>query len=190
MLAGARADEAGHAAQHALEIVQRRADREAVAADPVLADGGFVRAGALLDDRDRAAHLPHRLEVAQQDHRVGEVGHVDRRPHVAHEPVLGHRQEGRGALPVEVLQQLMDMQDECVLLRHRGLITVEAVDHHRLDRVLVDADTDPVSELTRRQLGRVDLLDEELALPLQRLQVMPHGSGAVEQKPNLLIEDK
>ena len=39
----------------------------------------LVLAAALLHHRDRLPHLAPRLEVAQQDHRVGEVAGVDRR---------------------------------------------------------------------------------------------------------------
>ena len=48
-----------------------------------LADAVLVGARAPLDQRDRLAHLAERLEVAQQDHRVGQVGDVDRRLHVS-----------------------------------------------------------------------------------------------------------
>ena len=43
----------------------------------------LVRAAALLDDRDRLADRAARLEEAREDHRVGEVAHVDRHAHRA-----------------------------------------------------------------------------------------------------------
>ena len=82
---------------------------------------------------------PERLEVAQQDDRVGEIGDVDRRLHVADQPVLRDGQEGRGALPVQILQQFVHVQDERLLLRHRGLIAVQAVDHDGARLVALDA---------------------------------------------------
>ena len=54
--------------------------------DPELADRVLVLAGALLDHRDRPLDRAARLEEAQHDHRVGEIGDVDRRAHVAHHP--------------------------------------------------------------------------------------------------------
>ena len=87
-----------------------------------------MRSGALLDDGNGAAHSPQRFEIAQQDDSVGQIGDVDRGLHVAHQPVLRDRQEGRGALPVQILQQFMHMQNERVFLRHGGLIAVQAVD--------------------------------------------------------------
>ena len=87
----------------------------------------------LLDDGNGAADRARSLEVAQQDHRVGEIGDVDRRLHVAHQPVLGDGQEGRNTLAIEELQQFVHVQDQRILLRHRRLISVQAVDHHRLD---------------------------------------------------------
>ena len=69
---------------------------------PVLVDAEFadrvlVRAGALLDDRHRAPHAAERLEIAQHDHGVGEIGDIDRLLHVADHAVLRHGQEGRHA---------------------------------------------------------------------------------------------
>ena len=135
-------------------------------------------------------HLAERLEVAQQDHGVGEVGDVDGGLHVADEPVLGDGQEGRGALPVQVLQQLVDVQDEELLLRHGGLVAVEAVDHDRLDLMPIDAGPHPVGELARRELRGVDLLDEQVAGGAQGLQVDAHQPGPVDQQAELLVEDE
>ena len=76
-------------------------ERDPALADAIFADRVFVRAGPLLDHRHRPAHPPERLEIAQQDDRVGEIGDVDRRLHVADQAVLGDGQEGRGALAVQ-----------------------------------------------------------------------------------------
>lgn len=74
-----------HAAQHTLELLQRRAKLKLGTADPVFADGILVRLRAFIDEQDRAAHLTQRLEVAQQHHGIGQGGDVVRRLHVAHQ---------------------------------------------------------------------------------------------------------
>ena len=72
----------------------------AVRRHPHLADGALVGAAALLQHRGRDLQLARVLEVAQDDHRVGEVAQVDRRLHArAEEAVLGHdHQRGHAAL--------------------------------------------------------------------------------------------
>ena len=128
-------------------------------------------ARALLNDRDRATDPAQRLEIAQQDDGVGEIGDVDRRLHVADQPVLRDRQEGRGALAVQILQQFVHVQDQRLLLGHRRLIAVEAVDHDGPRAMLLDADAHPLGEFARGQFGGVDLLDHQLAAVDHRLQV-------------------
>ena len=96
--------EHGDAGQHAPELAQRLADADVPVVEAELADRALVRAAALLHDRDRLADLAARLEVAQQDHRVGEVARVDRRvssalpiePHVRARPGWSRRPAGRG----------------------------------------------------------------------------------------------
>ena len=93
---------------------------------------------------------------------------------------MGDGQEGRGALPVQILQQLVHVQDERVLARHGGLITVQAVDNDGPDAVDLDALAHSVGELARRQFGCVDLLDEQPALVDHRLQVDAEADSPVE----------
>src|ERR1700744_2241294 len=94
-----------HAAQHTLELIERVAQGDAAAGDLQLADRRLVRAGALLDDGDGGADAAKRLEKAQQDYGIGEVGDVDGLPHLAEHAVLRDGEECRGTAPVEVLQQ-------------------------------------------------------------------------------------
>ena len=56
--------------------------------------GAMAGAGTLLDHRDRAPDLAQRLEIAEQDNGVGQIGDVDRGLHLPHQAVLGDRQEG------------------------------------------------------------------------------------------------
>ena len=184
----ALADINRNAAQHALKTVQRIADGQAAAVDAIFADRRFMRAGALLDDRHRAPHRAQRLEIAQQDHGIGEIGDIDRRLHVADQSVLRHRHEGRRALPVQILQQFVHVQDQRIFLGHRRLIAVEAVDHHGLDLVLVDPPADAMGELARRQFGGVDLLDEQLAAALHRLEIDAESLHARKQQAEFLVE--
>ena len=131
---------------------------------------------------------PERLEVAQEHHRVGEIGDIHRRLHVADEAVLGDREEGRGALPVQVLEQLVHVQHERVLAGHGGLVAVEAVDHDRLDAVVLDATPHALGELAGRQLGGVDLLDEEPFGVHHGLEVDAEALRPLEQEAELLVE--
>src|SRR5258706_16118274 len=84
----ALADIDRNAPQYALETVKRLADGEAAIIDAELANSRFMHAGAFLDDRHRAAHRAQRLEIAQQDHGIGEIGDVYRRLYGADQPVL------------------------------------------------------------------------------------------------------
>ena len=131
-----------------------------------------------------------RLEIAQQDHGIRKIGHVDRRLHIADQSVLGDRHEGRRALAIEILQQFVHVQDQRIFLGHRGLIAVEAVDQHGLDAVLVDPLADAVGEFAGRQLGGIDLLDEEIAAALHGFEVDAKAFHAVEQQTQFFVENK
>ncbi len=89
---------ARHAAQHALEVRERLADVMPRLSIVIFADRVLVRPGPLLDDRDRAAHPPERLEIAQQDHGVGQIGDVDRRL-ACRRPGHAARRSGRSWRP-------------------------------------------------------------------------------------------
>ena len=149
-----------------------------------------MRAGAFLDDRQRAAYCTERLEIAQQDHGIRKIGHVDRRFHVADQSVLRDRHESRRPLAIEILQQFMHVQNQRILLRHRGLIAIEAVDQHGLDIVLVNPLADAVGEFAGRQLGGIDLLDKEIAAALHRFEVDAKTFHAVKQEAQLFIENE
>src|SRR5437764_5238868 len=83
------AREDGNAREHAAELLQRSADLQPLAGDLQLPDGRLMCAAAFLDHGDRFPHFPVRLEVADQNHAVGEIADVDRRRHLrAEEPVL------------------------------------------------------------------------------------------------------
>src|SRR5438046_6220556 len=72
---------------------------------------------------------------------------------------------------VERTEQLMHLQDEKALLRHRIHIAVQAIDDDDTDRIVLYTVSDNVGKFARRHLGRIDLLHTDLAgvdLPLQR----------------------
>jgi len=69
--------------------------------------------------------------------------------HLAHQAVLGDGQEGRNALTIEELQQLVHVENERILLRHCRLISIQAVDHHRPDVGILGGGAHIVGEFAR-----------------------------------------
>ena len=77
--------------QNAPEFVERVTDLEPIVVDAELADSIFVCAGPLLKHGYGAPHLASRLKIAQQQDGIGEIGHVDGRPHLADHSMLSNR---------------------------------------------------------------------------------------------------
>jgi len=102
--------------------------------------------------------------------------------------MLRHRHECRSTPAVQILQQFVHVQDQRVFLGHRGPITIEAVDHHGLDVVLIDPLADAVREFAGRQLRGVQLLDEEVAAALHLFEVDAEPLHARKQQAELLVE--
>ena len=149
-----------------------------------------MAAGAFLDHRNRPAHLAHGFEVAQQNHRVCQIRDVHRGLHIADQSMLGDGHEGRGALTVEVQQQLVHVQDQGVLFGHGRLVAIDAVDDHGLDVALVDAATNPVGELAGGQFSGIHLFDQQIAAVLQSLQIDTDVFHALEQQAQFLVENE
>src|SRR3954468_21368002 len=76
----------------------------------------------------------------------------------------------------------MHVQNQRILLGHRRLIAVEAVDQHGLDAVLVDPLADAMSEFAGRQFGGINLLDEQIAAALHGFEVDAEAFHAVKQQ--------
>ncbi len=112
------------------------------------------------------------------------------RLHVADEAVLGHREEGRGALAVEILQQFVDVQDEGVLVRHRGAVAVEAVDRDGLGLCESRHARGRGGRTRRGEFCGVDLFDDEIAVRDHLLEVEAHGAGAIEHQAEFFVEDE
>lgn len=104
--------------------------------------------------------------------------------------MLGDGHERGDAAAVEIQQQFVHVQDQRIFFRHGGLIAVDAVDHHGLDPALIHAAPHAVRELAGGQLGRVDLLDQQVAGGLQRGEVDAHVFHALEEQAQFLIEDE
>lgn len=107
-----------------------------------------MQPSSFLDHGDRSPHPSRSLEVAQQYDCVREVGHVDRRLHVADKPMLCNGKEGIGALPVQILKQLMHVKDQRIFIGHRRLIAVDAIDDDSLGVRLVHAFAHAMREFT------------------------------------------
>src|SRR3954468_11727556 len=80
-----------------------------------------------------------RLEVAKQDHGVGEIAGIDRREHLgADYPLVRADQQRRHALLAEEHQQLVQLDREEPLAGHRVEVAVQAVEHDDLRLALLD----------------------------------------------------
>ena len=138
--------------------------------------------------RNGTPDLAQCLEITQQNHGVGQIGDVDRCFHISDKPMLCDGQECVCSLPIQILQQFMDVEDKGVLLRHGRLVTVEAVDHHRFRLRAVDAVADAVGKLAGRQFRGVDLLDMERPRVTGGFEIETHGFCAIEQQPEFLVK--
>ena len=78
----------------------------------------------------------------------------------AHQAVLGDCQKCRGPLPIQILLELVHMKNEKLLLRHRVLITVQAINNDCANVFFLHTRPDPVREFAGRYFGCVHLLDD------------------------------
>ena len=122
-----------------------------------------MRAAAFLDDGNRAPHPAFRLEIPQHQHRIAQIADIERRLHRSHQAVLGQDQDRDDAELIEGAEQLVHLQDEKTLLRHRIHIAVQAVDDDDAMPSLLDTLANQVGKFAGRHLGRVDLLHPDLA---------------------------
>ena len=129
-------------------------------------------------------NAPRRLEIPQQDHRIGEIGNVDGRLHVPDNAVLSNSQKRVDSLPVQILQQLVHMEDQQFFFRHGGLVAVEAVDDDRFCVSGVDDCANEMRELAGRQLRGIHLLDHERAGLAHRFQIDAHFSIRSKSRPS------
>src|ERR1017187_1736267 len=155
------------AAEHTLEVLEWLPDLDAALAEAQLPNGPLVLTAPFLDDRDRLPHFANRLEIAEEDDGLGEVGRVDRRRQRADHTVLCNDEDGHHALVAEVREKLVKLGGEEPLLGHCVQIAVQAVDDDdlrpRLSAFPLGGPADAVGEFTWRELGRVNRLDFDAA---------------------------
>src|SRR6267378_2001119 len=148
--------------EHALHVGEARSHVHTARIHAELADVHCVLSQPPLQHRDGLAHFTLRLEKAQQNHGVGEEAHIDRRAHRSDHPGLRQRQDGEHAALPEIGEQLVELDDEELLLGHRREKAVQAVDDEDARAASFHLFAHPIHHLTRRHLGRIDLLDAQL----------------------------
>src|SRR5947208_14164850 len=94
------------AAQDALELLKHRSHGEAFVGDCELANGIFVRAGALLEDGNCPSYFSESFEVTKQDDGIREIRHIDRRFHIPNHSMLGDGEKCCSTHAVQILPQL------------------------------------------------------------------------------------
>src|SRR4029453_18170256 len=177
--------------QDSAELLQRLTDPDSGTGQGKIADAALVRAAALLQYRDRLTNHAAGLEVAQDDDRVGQVAGVDRRLHLHADQAVLRADQKRGDTGLaEERQQLVQLDDQELLVRHRVEIAVEAVDDDDPGVVLRDRPADVVNEFAGRQLRGVDLAHADPAGIDMRLEVHAHAGAARKQRLDALVEDK
>lgn len=97
-------------------------------------------------------------------------------------------QKGRYAGLVEEGEQFMHLQQQVLLLGHRGEVAVEAIDHHHPAPLLLNRMKDPPGELPGRHLRRVDLGDLQQSIVDEPGQIDAHRVRPTEQGADALVE--
>jgi hypothetical protein len=122
-----------------------------------------------------------RFVVAHQDHRVRQVRSVRGADHLAADQALmGSDQQRRDSRLTQVRQQLMQMMMR-KLLGHGIEVAVQAVDDHHRNVSVIHGAADGMSELSRRKLGRIDLLNRNASLVEVFPQVDSKPAGPAQQ---------
>src|SRR5690348_702130 len=166
------------AGQDSAEALERRSHLDAARAQPELANGVLMAAAALLYHRERAPDRAVVFEVAQHQYGIAQVTDVHGRVHGAHQSVLREYQQRQHAKLAQVTQQLVHLQDEEALVRHRVEIAVQAVydDDPRL--VALDGFAHALGEFPRRQFRGIYLLEANKAFSHRVVQGQSERPGA------------
>src|SRR4051794_36788419 len=125
-------------AENTAEFCQRPADIDFPVIHCHLANAPFVLAGSLFDHGNRLVDGTAGFVVAQGNDAIRQVGHVERRPHLAEHPVGRQHHDGDDALLVEIGHQLVQLEVEKTLVAHGVEEAVQAVDLHNIDSVTLD----------------------------------------------------
>ncbi|KAF1854886.1 hypothetical protein Lal_00009772 [Lupinus albus] len=179
---------AGQPGQHAVEPFERQAHAHAVRAEAQLVDAERVVRRAALDDGDGAVQAAVRFEKAQQDRGVAQVAQVDVVADFADQSVLAEHQHGRDALLVQVRQELVHLQRQELLARHRLQVGVQAVDGDEGGALFLHRVAQHLRELAGRQFGRVDMIDQQPARFHEGPQRHPERGAAGVERGQALVE--
>ncbi len=179
----------GRPRQNPPELLERRPEPKPVAVHRELPDRALVTAAAFLRNRDGFPNLPLGFEVAQEEDRVGEVADVDRNVQVgAHEAVLRHRRDHGDPALAQIAEELVELDGKQLLLGHRIVVAVEAVDDDDPGVVVFHGPTDQPPELTGRKLRGIDLLHPDDSAVHLLLQGQAQRPRASEQGGRTFVE--
>src|SRR6185436_10909729 len=149
---------AWHARQHALEIVKRLADEQSTFLHLALANRSLVVAAPFLHHRDGLANRTRYLEIAHEDHGVSEVAHLGCYVHrIPEDSVLHQRHDAGDTVVGEKTEQLVDLDREQSLFRHRLHVAVDRIDDDERPFVVFDGVHHLTRKLAGRKFGRLDL---------------------------------
>src|ERR1700761_379714 len=116
----------------------------------------FMRADALFDDGEDLTDFAMRLQIAQQNHRIGEVTHIDLGLHAVYQAMLCVDEKCDNTFLIQIGDELMQMQVKILLPRHRHKKPIQAVDHHYARVFGFDVSSDLPCKLTGREFGGVN----------------------------------
>jgi hypothetical protein len=105
-------------------------------------------------------------------------------------PLVGADQQRRDVTLPQVHQELVQVDGEEALPRHRVEISVQAVDHDARGAVVLHLVADLVRELARRELRGIDLPDRDDARFVVSAQRNPDAVAASEERPDALVEEE
>src|SRR5689334_16759273 len=128
-------------------------------------------AGSLLDGGNSFAHFAIDFKKSERDDRIGEVCQVDGRRHLAEKSVWRQNQDRDHSLLIQKGKQLVQLEVKRPLFSHRVEVAVQAVHVDHPDAVLLYRRLDFERQLTRRQIGRIDLRYPDGAVFDVRLEV-------------------
>jgi len=121
-----------------------------------------VLAAALLHHRNGLPNLAAGLEVAQKNDRIRQVAGIYRRVHLrADQPLVRPDHDRCHAHLAQIHQQLVQLNGQKALFGCRVQISIQAVDDDDLGVSGFNGMPDRVGELSGRQFGRIDLLQED-----------------------------
>src|ERR1700709_1360912 len=178
------------ACENTAKTLEWRSDDNALTAELEFPDGMFVLTASFLQEGECAPHAAIELEIAQHQHAIGEIADVEGRIHRSEHAMLREHQNGKDPELTEVAQQLVHLQDQEALVRHRVQVAIEAVDDHDTRVSGFSAAAYGIGKLARRHFGRVDLLNIDQAVVEALLKRKSQRLGARTHRAASFIEGK